>query len=646
VEQNCIAALTTWPSVLVVAMPWRGLRIGIPDGTDSKRRSVIDLSHSQSRHSEQLPRPSLSTSNLVPRHSESTPRTPRLTGADDGDGNDDDDGDYDDAAAANGDPRTSHLAVSGDRTDNSNSPSNTGNSSASQSPAEALSGSLRRNRFSFMRLRHASDPQLSKSYAKAEQKPPPVPPLPPRKCCGTLPFFRYRQLVQVANSLPLSSVPLTAPTIITTAPTSHELDQPVKRKSMFKILSTSKRPSMEDLTAGRQSGSDIPPSRHGAQDSRDPHLENPLSTPRGSAEEPGRLSTTSARSNSRELTNDSYRSSTVTDARFSESSRSDHSQGEQGGHHLASSPNEGSLSFNKRFRMPRLKRNRNPFPLPPKPIFDRPPSTGPKPVPVPDGTSRSQPSQDGQDYSSSMPSPTRSSVGFSGRPPLIRNESANSTHSVASYSSNRKRNQPETRARSSTLDSIADGQGGNQAPPFMAPSNRTSTSTSGRKSFGDIFNFPQRLRQNSEPPAPRNGTPGTATPTKSLSYPERQPNDTPATFLSRLEESLPKGVIAGLLAQSGEDFNLTALRKCMRWFSYFGDPIDMAIRKLLMEMELPKETQQIDRFLQAFADRYHECNPGIFAHSGAYFSCLLIVIIKSTTDSFQQTKHTLLHFRY
>jgi Sec7-like guanine-nucleotide exchange factor len=42
----------------------------------------------------------------------------------------------------------------------------------------------------------------------------------------------------------------------------------------------------------------------------------------------------------------------------------------------------------------------------------------------------------------------------------------------------------------------------------------------------------------------------------------------------------------------------------------------MAIRKLLMEVELPKETQQIDRFLQAFADRYHECNPGIFATTG------------------------------
>jgi len=48
------------------------------------------------------------------------------------------------------------------------------------------------------------------------------------------------------------------------------------------------------------------------------------------------------------------------------------------------------------------------------------------------------------------------------------------------------------------------------------------------------------------------------------------------------------------------------MRSYMRRFSFFEDPMDMALRKLLMEAELPKETQQIDRFLQAFANRYHE----------------------------------------
>ncbi|KAL0263193.1 hypothetical protein SLS55_002171 [Diplodia seriata] len=56
----------------------------------------------------------------------------------------------------------------------------------------------------------------------------------------------------------------------------------------------------------------------------------------------------------------------------------------------------------------------------------------------------------------------------------------------------------------------------------------------------------------------------------------------------------------------------------------------MALRKLLMEVELPKETQQIDRVLQGFADRYHECNPGIFVSpEEAYFISFSIVLLNS-----------------
>ena len=428
---------------------------------------------------------------------------------------------------------------------------------------------------------------------------------------------------------------------------------------------------MEDIPQAQQPASeDPPPSRHAAQNSRDSQTEDPLSSSRGSAEERCRLSTTSARSNTREHPNDSNRASTATtDPRFSESSRSDNSQGEQGGggggshhHHQASSPNEsgGFMSAGKIFRMPRLKRNRGSmFPLPPKPTTSTPPangrpgSTGLKSIASTDGVPRSQPAEDqGQDHVSPMPSPTRSSVGLStsGPPPLSRNESGNSALSATSSSSNRKRNQSKTRARSSTMDSVTEGPGVDQQPPNMIPSNRTSTSTSGRKSFGDIFGIPQRLRQNSEPPVPRNGSPGTATPmSKPLSYPERQETDTPATYLSRLEESIPKGAVAGVLAQSSDEFYQTALRKCMRKFSYFGDPIDMAIRKLLMEMELPKETQQIDRFLQAFADRYHECNPGIFASSGTFLRFFLPpsppLEINKTNFS-HQTKPISSHFPY
>lgn len=172
------------------------------------------------------------------------------------------------------------------------------------------------------------------------------------------------------------------------------------------------------------------------------------------------------------------------------------------------------------------------------------------------------------------------------------------------------------------MGSLAENQEELSPVPYLVSSGRTSTSTSGRKSFGDIFNFSQRLRQNSEPPIPRNGSPGlggSSTPISKpdlLPVPDREEGDTPASYLARLEENLPRGVVGGILCQSDDEFYKVGLRKYMRSFSYFGDPIDMSIRKLLMEVELPKETQQIDRFLQAFADRYHECNPGIFATTG------------------------------
>lgn len=171
------------------------------------------------------------------------------------------------------------------------------------------------------------------------------------------------------------------------------------------------------------------------------------------------------------------------------------------------------------------------------------------------------------------------------------------------------------------MGSLAENQDDLSPIPYLVSSGRTSTSTSGRKSFGDLFNISHRLRQNSEPPVPRHGSPGlggSSTPVKSdlPPVPGREEDETPASYLTKLEDSLPRGVIGGILSQSDDEFFKVGLRKYMRSFSYFGDPIDMSIRKLLMEVELPKETQQIDRFLQAFADRYHECNPGIFASTG------------------------------
>jgi hypothetical protein len=203
------------------------------------------------------------------------------------------------------------------------------------------------------------------------------------------------------------------------------------------------------------------------------------------------------------------------------------------------------------------------------------------------------------------------------------------------------------RGRSSTLGSLGRSAEHDlhDSPPLLTPSGRNSTSTAGRKSFGDIFSLSHRLRQNSEPP-PRNGSGLPGTPgsngskaasfqiSRELTYPPRGDEDTPATYLAKLEAAVPRGYMSTILCKGFDEFSKTCLRKYMRGFSYFVDPIDMAIRKMLMEVELPKETQQIDRLLQGFADRYCECNPGVFVSADeAYFVAFSILLLHSDTHN-------------
>ncbi|KAK3903347.1 hypothetical protein C8A05DRAFT_32929 [Staphylotrichum tortipilum] len=206
------------------------------------------------------------------------------------------------------------------------------------------------------------------------------------------------------------------------------------------------------------------------------------------------------------------------------------------------------------------------------------------------------------------------------------------------------------RGRSSTLSSLGRNSPRESVDDHLAPpTSRTSIST-GRKSFSDLFGL-GRLRQNPDM-LPRQGTltPGTAgsntsknnslqLPRGSVSLPERRDDDTPAKYLERLLEVVSRSVVAAALSKNTDPFSLSVLRSYMRGFKFFGDPMDMALRKLLMEAELPKETQQIDRFLQAFANRYHECNPGIYSTPDqAYFIAFSLLILH--TDVFNKNnKH-------
>lgn len=68
--------------------------------------------------------------------------------------------------------------------------------------------------------------------------------------------------------------------------------------------------------------------------------------------------------------------------------------------------------------------------------------------------------------------------------------------------------------------------------------------------------------------------------------------------------------------RSGDQFHAQCLRIYIGRFDFANDPLDVALRKLLMEVGLPRETQQIDRVMEAFAARYRQCNPDLFISDG------------------------------
>ncbi|KAK6389896.1 hypothetical protein LTR65_006166 [Meristemomyces frigidus] len=177
--------------------------------------------------------------------------------------------------------------------------------------------------------------------------------------------------------------------------------------------------------------------------------------------------------------------------------------------------------------------------------------------------------------------------------------------------------------------------------PTTTGSARNSTSTTGRSSLGGFLSL-SRFRQSSDPHSPRHGSPGGRSKSNSfamsrelLVVPEREEGDTPGKYLERLEAAVARSMIAGILSKSADPFAQSVLRSYTRRFAFFGEPIDMSLRKFLLEAELPKETQQVDRVVQAFADRYHECNPGIFVSPDqAYIIAFSLMMLH--TDAFNK----------
>ncbi|KAJ9476959.1 Arf guanine nucleotide exchange factor SYT1 [Pseudozyma hubeiensis] len=106
-------------------------------------------------------------------------------------------------------------------------------------------------------------------------------------------------------------------------------------------------------------------------------------------------------------------------------------------------------------------------------------------------------------------------------------------------------------------------------------------------------------------------------------------------YAERIASTAPKAQIAAILASSADVFYVEALHHFMTRFWFNSIPLDIALRKLLMDLHLPKETQQIDRVMEAFAKRYNECNGGLFASDDQPY-ILSFSLMMLHTDAFNK----------
>ncbi|KAK6341311.1 hypothetical protein TWF696_008390 [Orbilia brochopaga] len=503
----------------------------------------------------------------------------------------------------------------------------------------------RNRRFSILRFRNASDPALG-AKARAQEEVPPLPD-PPR-----------------------------TPTIITTAPTFDISTAPPLPQSKPSGDGTEQKNinNAAAMSRGNLSAPVNAPSSSGGRDASTSSSPRPSSSPRRKLSKAnignnpsGRTSRVTFDEPDKPLPHNGSTQSfapppydehglPVPPPRLSESSRSEASSADVV---VTTTTTTHTVSTTSTFfRFSRRKKDTPLFPLPPKITHTEgrasTDATG-------GGTSssgastRSRPSLN--TFSSAPPTPRRvptsdglpvpatsalaaSVLGTMGSSPatIARANSTASNHSLRSTTSSPLA--PQTwynRQRSSTAGSM------DRSP---ADSARTSTSLVGRNSFSRLFS--SRSRQNSEAhlsgvptrtssPAPYlgRGSSSMVVSREKLIIPERLDDDTPDMYLRKLEEAVNKSVVASLLSKTDDAFHVEVLKRYMGTFAFYQDPMDMALRKLLMEVELPKETQQIDRVLQAFADRYHECNPLIYSSSeNAYFIAFSLLILH--TDVFNK----------
>lgn len=105
-----------------------------------------------------------------------------------------------------------------------------------------------------------------------------------------------------------------------------------------------------------------------------------------------------------------------------------------------------------------------------------------------------------------------------------------------------------------------------------------------------------------------------------------------SALVERLVALAGRSEVARLLAGAPE--HTKALQLFMdATFDFTDEPLDVALRRFLMQCTLPTETQQVDRVVEAFSRTYNASNPGLFANKDAPY-ILAFSLVMLSTDHF------------
>ena len=104
----------------------------------------------------------------------------------------------------------------------------------------------------------------------------------------------------------------------------------------------------------------------------------------------------------------------------------------------------------------------------------------------------------------------------------------------------------------------------------------------------------------------------------------------PGAFALFLRNASPNRVAVGEFLGGTNQFNVATLSAYCNLFDFSGLMLDDALRRFLESFRLPGEAQQISRIMEAFSQRYHECNPTVFSTAGTAFVLSFSLIMLNT----------------